>query len=67
MTRFVRTVKPWVAERAEQYRYDIAHAAATDAGNRNMKAHGRNVWSVDDWNAMCAEFNRLMPDERGTP
>ncbi len=39
----------------------LIHAAACDAGNRNMRKHGRTVWSADDWNAMCEEFERLAP------
>ena len=25
-------------------------------------AAGRSKWNRDDWNAMCAEFSRLMPE-----
>ena len=42
--------------------YQIAMAAARDEGNRHMRKHGRTVWNEDDWNAMCAEFNRLWPE-----
>lgn len=61
-TRWVRTVKPWVEARAEQQRYDMAMAAARDEGNRHMRKAGRKVWNVDDYNAMCTEFSRLMPE-----
>jgi hypothetical protein len=39
---------------------EIAFAAATDAGNRSMKADGRTVWAVKDYNAAVAELNRLL-------
>ncbi len=39
--------------------YALAHAAARDAGNRSMRKAGRAAWSVDDYNAACAEFERL--------
>ena len=42
--------------------YEIAKAAAWDAGNRSMRAAGRPAWSAEDYNACCAEFNRLMPE-----
>jgi hypothetical protein len=64
--RFVPSVKPWVEARAEQYRYDMARSAATDAGNRSMRAAGRKVWSADDYSAACAEFARLMPEGGGS-
>jgi len=37
----------------------IARAAATDAGNRAMRAGGRTAWSVDDYDAAAAEYQRL--------
>jgi hypothetical protein len=40
----------------------ICYAVGWDAGNRNAKANGRTVWTVDDWNAAAAEFNRLMEE-----
>ena len=40
---------------------DIARAAATDAGNRNMRKHGRTKWNYDDAIAAHREFSRLMP------
>lgn len=42
--------------------YQLAHAAATDAGNRSMRNSGRTAWNDDDWNAAAAEFNRLWPE-----
>ena len=60
--RRVRTLKPWVIRRTEQDTYRMAYAAAWDAGNASMRAAGRSKWNRDDWNAMCAEFSRLMPE-----
>lgn len=37
----------------------MIRAAAQDAGNRSMRAAGRTAWNDDDWNAACAEFERL--------
>ena len=42
---------------------EIARAAAWDAGNRSMKAAGRSAWSGEDWDAACAEIDRLMPHQ----
>lgn len=42
---------------------EVARAAATDAGNEAMRASGRKAWSADDYNAACAEFDRLWPTE----
>ena len=39
--------------------YALAMAAAHDAGNRSMKAGRRTVWALKDYNAACAEFERL--------
>lgn len=44
--------------------YELAHAAATDAGNRHMMAAGRFCWDASDYDACMAEFNRLWPVER---
>lgn len=41
--------------------YNLARAAAFDAGNRSMRREGRIVWSLGDWNAMAAELERLWP------
>lgn len=50
----------------------LARAAATDAGNRSMRANGRERWNQDDFNAAASEFNRLwkpsepmMPKQEG--
>jgi hypothetical protein len=40
-----------------------AWAAATDAGNRSMRAGNRTAWNEDDYNAACEEFYRLWPSE----
>ena len=40
--------------------YEIARAAGFDAANRSMRQAGRDVWDVDDWNAMAREMGRLM-------
>lgn len=37
----------------------IIRAASHDAGNRSMRAAGRQSWSEEDWNAACAEYERL--------
>jgi len=39
---------------------DLAHSAAWDAGNRSMRAAGRECWNEDDYNACVHEHNRLM-------
>lgn len=41
--------------------YDLAHAAAWDAGNRSMKAGKRTRWSLEDRDACWREFDRLWP------
>uniref|UniRef100_A0A6H1Z9Q4 Uncharacterized protein n=1 Tax=viral metagenome TaxID=1070528 RepID=A0A6H1Z9Q4_9ZZZZ len=41
--------------------YPLAHAAATDEGNRSMRAGGRRRWSEEDYNASAKEFNRIFP------
>lgn len=38
---------------------ELIFAAATDAGNRSMRRGGRTVWSEDDFDAACAEAERL--------
>lgn len=43
----------------------MAWAAATDAGNRSMRKHGRANWDEDDWNAATEEFNRLWREDGG--
>ena len=44
-----------------RHRETVARAAATDAGNRAMRAAGRKAWSEEDYNAAVTEFNRLLP------
>lgn len=44
--------------RAELCR-ELAWSAATDAGNRNARKHGRAVWNEEDFDAAGAEFERL--------
>ena len=39
----------------------MVYAAGLDAGNRSMRAGGRKVWAVNDFNAASAEVERLMP------
>ena len=39
--------------------YVIAFAAATDAGNRSMRAASRTSWNADDYQAACDCFERL--------
>ena len=41
--------------------YELAMAAARDAGNRSMRAGRRTKWAVKDWNAACETFERLWP------
>jgi len=40
---------------------ELARAAATDAGNRSMRAAGRSKWNQDDAIAAHREFSRLNP------
>lgn len=39
----------------------MVFAAGRDAGNRSMRKAGRKKWGKRDYNAACAEFNRLAP------
>ena len=41
--------------------YDLAQAAAKDAGNRSMRTHGRIAWNEDDFVAAVRIFDRLWP------
>lgn len=43
----------------------MIRAAATDAGNRSMRAAGRTVWAAEDYDAACAEFERLSAAMEG--
>jgi hypothetical protein len=45
----------------------LARAAATDAGNRYMRAHNRDVWNADDARQAHREFVRLMPASAELP
>lgn len=38
---------------------DLIHAAATDAANRAMRAGGRDVWSVEDYDVAAELTVRL--------
>jgi hypothetical protein len=48
--------------------YRIAHAAGTDAGNRNMRAAGRTAWSAEDYEVAADTMTRLLElvEERRT-
>lgn len=39
--------------------YKMAHAAAWDEGNRNMRKHGRKTWNRADFNTAARELERL--------
>ena len=41
--------------------YELAHAAGTDAANRQMRKAGRTAWSEDDYNLACRTMNELFP------
>lgn len=45
---------------------DLARVAAQDAGDRNMRKHGRKKWNKDDYYLASREFNRLCPNYIGT-
>lgn len=48
--------------------YNLCMAAGQDAGNKNMREHGRRVWSIEDWNTASEISNELlnkMDDEGG--
>lgn len=47
----------------QKRRAEIIHAAATDAGNRHMRAAGRKVWNRDDFNAAVKELERLAVND----
>jgi len=40
----------------------VARAAGHDAGNRNMRKHGRKAWNEDDWNVAVETMLRIMND-----
>jgi hypothetical protein len=50
-----------VQEGSMRMTYQLAMAAATDAGNRNMKQAGRSKWNQADYNTAVRELNRLWP------
>ncbi len=47
--------------------YDLCMAAGKDAGNRNMRKHGRKAWNREDWNVACAEVYMLHKIEVEQP
>jgi hypothetical protein len=47
--------------------YKIAHAAATDAGNRHAKQAGRVAWNADDYSVMVETFHKLHPCPTDAP
>jgi hypothetical protein len=42
-------------------RYEIAHAAATDAGNRSMRAAGRRAWTLEALEAALTALEAAPP------
>lgn len=46
--------------------YELAMAAAHDAGNRSMREEHRTKWAVKDWNVACETFERLWPNPART-
>ena len=49
--------------RVSELRQEMAWAAATDAANQNMWAHGRTAWDADDYNVATVELDRLLENE----
>lgn len=47
--------------------YDLALAAAKDAGNRQMKVNYRDAWNFDDYNLACRVLARLYPQCGANP
>jgi len=47
----------------EEDRYKIIRAAATDAGNRQMRAQHRARWSQEDYEKACQTFQKLYEEE----
>jgi sulfite reductase beta subunit-like hemoprotein len=47
--------------------YELAMAAARDAGNRSMREGRRTKWAVKDWNVACETFARLYGTPKATP
>jgi hypothetical protein len=46
---------------------ETARAAATDAGNRNMRSQNREIWNAEDARVAHREFVRLMPTSAELP
>ena len=42
----------------------IAHAAGWDAGDRNMRKHGRVKWNDDDWNVAAETYSRVYGEDK---
>lgn len=42
--------------------YALAHAAALDAANAQMKREGRLKWSLEDYDLAASTLNALLPD-----
>ena len=51
--------KATAANGARELTPEVVRSAATDAGNRSMRAAGRTTWSEEDYRAATAEYNRL--------
>lgn len=45
-----------------EQRFDLAMAAARDAGNRSMHKAGRKDWNRDDYNEAALTFIKLIPE-----
>jgi hypothetical protein len=41
--------------------FELAHSAATDAANRQMRIAGRHAWNSDDSDKAAATFHKLQP------
>ena len=46
--------------------YDLVMAAGLDAGNRNMRKHGRTSWNIDDWNVAAETTEKLFSSKNYT-
>ena len=44
---------------------ELARAAATDAGNRSAREHGRKAWNRQDYNRAVQTYNRLARAAQG--
>lgn len=44
--------------------YKIAWSASQDAANRNMRKHGRKVWTEDDYNVAMDTLDKLATVHR---